>query len=600
VEDWSEPLGIWLEMRRYPQPGGSSIYLTDVTARRSVQERTRRLQRIAAAVAAAVTTSDVAEVMLEHVSRGVGSHAAGMFLVDSERHELRLVAGLHEIDERLRQRWTRLPLAASTPLNEAVATGGPQLLSDVDVVARYPHLARDVTELKASFYALLPLATAGQPLGLLVLGWKGRTGLEDDELAFLVAVAAQSAQALERAQLYDQQRRIAESLQRSLLPQELPMVEHVDLGARYLAGAAGLQVGGDWYDVMPLPDGRLAFALGDVVGKGLPAAAAMGQVRYALRAYATLDPAPAAVLSSLDDFFAARDDEEIVTLVYGILDPRDGVLVWSNAGHPPPLLVDATAPRTLTARADGTPLGVRSRRQEATLQLSAGDVLLLYSDGLVESRTRPVGEGLDALVRLVGETGPEVRTADELVGAVLAGMLGGADAEDDATLLSVRWTGPEWGSTATPQVAGDEDPPHVASTRLRPEALASSSARRFVRSMLERWQLLELSDVAELCVSELVTNAVLHARTPIQVDVRAGSGSLHVDVCDSGGARIDLPPPEEPGEGMESGRGLYIVQALSSRTGVRAVPGGTCVWFELDLPADAAGTGEWAGHADLG
>jgi anti-sigma regulatory factor (Ser/Thr protein kinase) len=148
-------------------------------------------------------------------------------------------------------------------------------------------------------------------------------------------------------------------------------------------------------------------------------------------------------------------------------------------------------------------------------------------------------------------------------------------------------------------VESDEDPPHVASTKLRPEALAASSARRFVRSLLDRWQLLELSDVAELCVSELVTNAVLHARTPIQVEVRAGAGSLHVDVCDSGGGRIDLLPPEEPGESLESGRGLYIVQALSARTGVKPSRGGTCIWFELDLPPDDAATAERAGHADL-
>ena len=149
VEDWSEPLGIWLEMRLDPQPVGSSIYLADVTERRSVHERTRRLQRIAAALASAVTSADVAEVMLEHVSRGVDADAAGMFLVDPERHELRLDAGLHEIDDKLRRRWTRLPLAASTPLNEAISSGRPQLVSEADVVSRFPHLARDVAELHA-------------------------------------------------------------------------------------------------------------------------------------------------------------------------------------------------------------------------------------------------------------------------------------------------------------------------------------------------------------------------------------------------------------------------------------------------------------------
>jgi anti-sigma regulatory factor (Ser/Thr protein kinase) len=211
---------------------------------------------------------------------------------------------------------------------------------------------------------------------------------------------------------------------------------------------------------------------------------------------------------------------------------------------------------------------------------------------------------LEALLDIAGQDGLAASSADDLVGIVLTGMLGDSDAEDDATLLSVRWTGAveaEAGSTGTEATV---EPPHVASTKLRPEALASSSARRFVRSLLDRWQLLDLSDVAELCVSELVTNAVLHARTPIQLEVRAGGGVLHVDVCDSGGARIDLPAPqldpaEQPGEGLESGRGLYIVQALSTRTGVKATRDGTCVWFELDLPVDGQAA-ERAERADLG
>jgi len=232
------------------------------------------------------------------------------------------------------------------------------------------------------------------------------------------------------------------------------------------------------------------------------------------------------------------------------------------------------------------------------LQLGASDCLLLYSDGLVESRKRPVGVGVETLLSLMGAEQMASSTADEIAGAAVDAMLDISEAEDDATVLTVRWTGPEdLAPGASPE--GEEDPPHVASTKLRPEALASSSARRFVRSLLDRWQLLELSDVAELCVSELVTNAVLHARTPIQLEVRAGAGVLHVDVCDSGGARIDLPPRQEPGEGLESGRGLYIVQALSTRTGVRAAGSGTCVWFELDLPSGAEGPGEHAEMTEL-
>ncbi len=600
LEDYSSALGIWVELRIHPGTNGTSIYVTDVTTRRARRERNRRLREIAAAFARALTPDEVSGVVVEHALRGVAADAAGVFLADQEHRELRLIGGLDRLREPMRSRWSRVSMSAHTPLNEALESGEPQLLTASEAVDAFPHLSRDVLELGAGFYAIIPLVTAEPALGLLVLGWAERDGMDDDELAFLVAVAAQCAQAVERAQLYEQQRRIAESLQRSLLPQRLPDIPAVDLGARYLAGAAGLQVGGDWYDVLPLPDGRVAFALGDVVGKGLPAAAAMGQVRYALRAYAALDPAPAAVLTALDDFFEARDAEEIVTLVYGVLDPGEGVLVWSNGGHPPPLLVGTEQTRIVSGLADGTPLGVSSPRQESTMQLAAGDLLLLYSDGLVEARDRPVGEGVDALVRIA--EGPDLRenSADGATGAVLARMLDGRDADDDATLLALRWRGPASAEADVPDPS--QDPPHVATTRLRPEALASSSARRFVRSLLERWQLLELADPAELCVSELVTNAVLHARTPINLEVRAGQGVLHVDVCDSGGSRIDLPPREEPADALESGRGLFIVQALSSRTGVVPRTDGMCVWFELDLPnvsGEAAGSGDGFGRGDL-
>jgi anti-sigma regulatory factor (Ser/Thr protein kinase) len=234
------------------------------------------------------------------------------------------------------------------------------------------------------------------------------------------------------------------------------------------------------------------------------------------------------------------------------------------------------------------------------MQLAPGDYLVLYSDGLVESRTRPVGEGLEALLLVAADTGLPDASADDLVGRLLSRMLGPRDAEDDATLLAVKWLGTATSSNGVALAADSpEAPPHTARTKLRPEALAASSARRFVRSQLERWSLVELSDAAELCVSELVTNAVLHARTPIEVDVRAGRGVLRVEVCDSGGARIDLPPPREPGETLESGRGLYIVQALSAGTGVYAGRHGTCVWFELTLPSSVDSDVERTSSAGL-
>src|SRR4051794_19249698 len=220
VEEWSTELGAWLELRIHPHPGGTSVYFADVTARRAAQDRNRRLQQIAAALARAITTGDVAEVALDHAISGVEANSAGVLLVDEERRELRLVAGFAKLDERIRQRWSRVPLSATTPLNDAIASGLPEVLTAREATDRFPHLARDLVDLGGDLYALLPLVTAGTPIGLLCLGWRNRNALAEDELAFLVAIAAQCAQALERAQLYEQQRRIAESLQRSLLPQE--------------------------------------------------------------------------------------------------------------------------------------------------------------------------------------------------------------------------------------------------------------------------------------------------------------------------------------------------------------------------------------------
>ena len=220
---------------------------------------------------------------------------------------------------------------------------------------------------------------------------------------FLEALAGQCALALERASMFEREHTTAETLQRSLLPDRLPTVPGIILEARYLPVTRNMEIGGDWYDAFRLPDGKLAVAAGDVMGKGLTAAAGMGRVRNALRALALTDPRPAAVLAGLDRLFIATElEEQVTTVAYLVLDPASGDGMAGSAGHLPPLLLSVgEAPRLDKATA-GTPLGWASPRQQYAFRLPPGHTAVLYSDGLVENRKRGLDTGLDELVAVAG------------------------------------------------------------------------------------------------------------------------------------------------------------------------------------------------------
>jgi serine phosphatase RsbU (regulator of sigma subunit) len=286
--------------------------------------------------------------------------------------------------------------------------------------------------------AVLPLVASGDPLGVLRFAFDDGRALESEDRVFLEALAGQCALAVERARLYEREQRTAEALQRNLLPDRLPEVAGLELAARCLPGMDEAEVGGDWYDAFLLPDGRLALVVGDVMGKGVTAAADMGRVRAALRALAFTDPSPAAVLTGLDALFTATEDEEkIVTLIYAVVDPATRTVVVSDAGHPPvlcrpydgdALLVDA-GPET-------TPLGVPEPRFERRWTLRPGDVVMGFSDGLVETRVRPIGEGMDQLVSYVRNAADRPLAA--LVDGVVEHMAAGQRRQDDVTILALR------------------------------------------------------------------------------------------------------------------------------------------------------------------
>ena len=215
---------------------------------------------------------------------------------------------------------------------------------------------------------------------------------------------------------YHVQRSTAEVLQRSLLPHSLPDLEGLDLGAHYRPGAGHVDVGGDWYDVMPLPDGSVAVSLGDVMGKGVEAAVVMNEVRTAARAYVLLDPDPSTVLARLDHLVSASSSaEQVVTMVYAVVDPTRQELRLAVAGHPPPLLVPAgDAPRMFDGPL-GPALGIGvGPWPVSVLPWEVGTGLLLYSDGLVESRERDLFDGIEALRDVVGALEDRRRNAREL------------------------------------------------------------------------------------------------------------------------------------------------------------------------------------------
>jgi anti-anti-sigma factor len=363
--------------------------------------------------------------------------------------------------------------------------------------------------------------------------------------------------------LLERERRIAETLQRSLLPQRLPRVPGVALAGRYLPGAAGLEVGGDWYDVFLLPGGRVGLTIGDVVGRGLTAAATMGQLRTGLRAYALESASPAAVLDRLNRLVQELETPQIATMVYAVLDPETGRLTYAVAGHPPPLLLsgDGTA-RYLPA--DGCPpLGVWGEpcRDEGVM-LDPGSTLLLYTDGLVERRARSIDDGLEAL-RAAMADGPG--DLDRLCDDGVLGILPSDAPPDDVAVLAVRFL----------PLTGDE-----LDLLLPAEPAVLASLRRALGQWLSGLGGTpeEVHDVVLAC-NEAATNVLEHAYGPgegfFEIKGRHRDRDVEVAVRDFGRWRSP--------RGDERGRGLLMMHALVDSVEVSPAPSGTEVRFRHRL-----------------
>jgi GAF domain-containing protein/anti-sigma regulatory factor (Ser/Thr protein kinase) len=442
----------------------------------------------------------------------------------------------------------------------------------------------------------VPLTANGEVIGVMTfVDGPGRI-FEADDVSLATEVASRAGVALSNATRFQREHVVADVLQRAVLPDSLPEVEGLVLDAEYRAGVAGTYAGGDWYDVFELGDDSVFFSVGDVMGKGAPAAALMGQVRSAIRAYAVSGLSPTEVLSSLDRLFDTLIEDRVVTAVVGTITPSTGRVVLSNAGHPPPLVVRADGSATFCPMqrtlliAAGLSGSLRPRDE---VVLDRGDSLIMYSDGLIERRGEVITHGMERLANtatVVARAGWSDHPA-----VTFASMLSLEERTDDIVVLCLTYTGLSEGRISASPVGTSRD--GMSTLHLEPVVESTPVARHWVAAHLRDLPA-EVTGCAALLTSELVTNAVLHAATPMSITLHTLPDRIRIDVADG---NPNFPSIKEYGKEAATGRGLTLFNTLASNWGVQAVDGGKIVWFELpvDFPVAPASVSDGSFRFDL-
>ncbi|MEU9343805.1 SpoIIE family protein phosphatase [Streptomyces sp. NPDC048278] len=477
----------------------------------------------------------------------------------------------------------------TSPPGRCLATGRSVLNRDADAaVARWmradPSRRAKVRTYGFHSWLHVPVTARGRTLGVVFFGrWQRDEPFDEADVTLAEELVARAAVCLDNARRFTRERSEALALQRSLLPRELPELSALEAASRYLPAQPRLGVGGDWFDVIPLSGARVALVVGDVVGHGVQAAAAMGRLRTAVRSLADVDLAPDELLTHLDDLvirLAAESEahegtggptgETGATCLYAVYDPVSGRCSLATAGHPAPLVVDRQGRTEFLELPAGPPLGLGGLPFEAAdVEVPQDALLAFYTDGLVQSRERTMDSGLEALARaLATPAGSLESLCDRAVGDVVSGR-----PDDDAALLLVR----------PRRLPADK----VVSWELPADPAVVATVRADAVRQLMAWGLEECGFVTELVVSELVTNAIRYGAPPIRLRL-IHDRTLICEVADGSSTAPHLRRARVFDEG---GRGLMLVAQLTDRWGSRQQTRGKVIWCEQALPrADAAPT----------
>ena len=524
--------------------------------------RASALQTVTNALVAASTTDEVYAAVGSVLRPSAGGQGLALLLRHDDSLRLQYHAGYEPgVVERLRA----LPMSHPYPATAVARTGRPQYLTSVaEFRAAQPDPVGAVPGGGRQAWAFVPLAVAGEVLGTLVVGYSEPRAFSLDERDTLMALAGLTAQALQRALLFEARTSMAAALQKALLPAVLPQIPGLRHAARYLPWTQGADVGGDWYDIIALGEDVVGVVIGDVAGHSTAAAATMGQVRNALRAYAAERHSPTGVMHHANQLLLDLHLDALATCCYLELHRGEGTVTGVLAGHLPPMLRTAGGTHALELRR-GLPLGVSRTAvyQDTTFLLPPDATLLLYTDGLVEDRRHPIDQGFDEL-RAALCAAPS-REPEAVLDHVLSSRVGPRPRSDDVALLCLTNDVPA------------PDPP-TARRRFRGEAISAPAARRFAADVLTAWRQEAVRGDGLLLLDEVITNAIQHTVGDVVVELRLDA-ELTVAVSDSS---YQTPRKRSPTADSENGRGLHIIDHLATAWGTDPLPsGGKRVWFRL-------------------
>ncbi|CAL9661941.1 hypothetical protein SUDANB176_07038 [Streptomyces sp. enrichment culture] len=560
----------WLRLRGRLVPGGEGRparlvgSVADASTLRSDITDVARVQRLAAALATAVTVHDVGKAAVAALRRPLRADRIALAELESDR----LVVTVLDPPEpeawpelwrsEWRTEWPDAPVRTMPTLAAALREGRTGIWP-----AGSP-LEAALAEVGPGGLAVLPLPAGNRMAGACLIGWDTPHDFGADERTLLTAAAGLTGQALMRARAFDAEHELVGMLQRQLLPRRLPRLPGAVAVARYLPSTAGLELGGDWYDVIPLPDNHVALVIGDVQGHSAGAATLMGQMRTALRAYAVEGHPPDVVVSHANRLLVDMETDLFATCCYVDIDLEEGSAWCVRAGHLPPVMRHPDGSTEIAEVEGGPPLGVMAQADfpMSPLRLQPGTMVALTTDGLVESAETDIDEGMDRLARHLFAADPAH------LGLVADALLGNAPRSDDVALLLVRYDGmatrplrESWTVWRVPQAVGH--------------------ARRFTRRTLRSWGVTEDLDTALLVVSELVTNALVHTDGQVRLDITLVNGRLRLAVADAS-PRTPVKPTSIGWEAT-GGRGILLVEAMSAAWGTLPVSGGKQVWAEFVL-----------------